>query len=605
MKAISAIDVQIVTWRSDEAQLRRLLDSLVLEAASGVALHVAIADNSVDVQFADALRVLSMPYARRFASLRLVVNDANLGFGRAHNALSADARSEWMLLMNPDAALLPGTLSVLLAQAAKDTAAAAFECRQQPFEHPKNYHPITLETEWCSGAALLLRRRAFDEVAGFEPRLFLYGEDVDLSWRLRAAGWKLRFMPQAVVVHDSYRHAGEVKPAQVAGGTLANLLLRMRYGSWRDVRAGYMQLLHEIRVGNSFPGRRRALLGNLHKSVKLLPHFRRTRVAASEGFAPRFAGWDFERRRKGAFFTPPTAVGMPLVSILIRTHRRPHWLREALISVERQTWPNIEIVVVEDGPNLSQRMLDIEFAHLKSRLTYVATGTPVGRARAGNLALSLARGEWLNFLDDDDLLYADHVESLVSVALAEDVPGAYGIGWEVPTDVESEQPLRYLETDWLLRFQMPFNHATLWVENFMPIQTVLFHRRLYERHGGFAEDMDQLEDWNLWTRYTLEDRFVLVDKTTSLYRVPARPEVAERRQQALDQAYRDARERQAAMRAALSPAAIIDEVRSSHTLNAPPTTRHLARRLAERFLPGRWLVNWMLRRRGVITLRHG
>jgi hypothetical protein len=358
-------------------------------------------------------------------------------------------------------------------------------------------------------------------------------------------------------------------------------------------------LLREIRVGNSFPGRRRALLGNLGKSLKLLPHFRRTRVPANDSFAPRFAGWDFERRRKGAFFTPPAADGMPLVSVLIRTHRRPQWLREALISVERQTWPHIEIVVVEDGPDHSRRMLEIEFAHLKSRLRYVATGTPVGRARAGNLALSLARGEWLNFLDDDDLLYADHVESLVAVAQAEAVPGVYGIGWEVPTEVENEQPLRYREHDWLLRFQMPFNHATLWVENFMPIQTVLFHRRLYERHGGFAEDMDQLEDWNLWTRYTLEDRFVLVDKTTSLYRVPARPEVAERRQQALDQAYRDARERQTAMRAALSPAAIIDEVRTSHTLNAPPTTLHLARRLAERFLAGRWLVNWMLRRRGV------
>jgi GT2 family glycosyltransferase len=599
MSAIDAVDVQIVAWRSEEEQLRRLLDSLALEAAGGVKLHVAIADNSVDAQRAAQLEAMVAPYAARFASLRVAINSDNLGFGRAHNALAQDGRSEWLLLLNPDAALLPGTLSVLLAQAATDAAAAAFECRQQPFEHPKNYHPITLETEWCSGAALLLRRRAFDEIGGFEPRLFLYGEDVDLSWRLRAAGWKLRFLPQALVVHDSYRHAGEVKPAQVAGGTLANLLLRMRYGSWRDVRQGYRQLLREIRVGNSFPGRRRALIGNLGKSLKLLPHFRRTRVPANDGFAPRFAGWDFERRRKGAFFTPPAVDGMPLVSILIRTHRRPHWLREALISVERQTWPNIEIVIVEDGANLSQRMLDIEFAHLKPRLTYVATGSPVGRARAGNLALSLARGEWLNFLDDDDLLYADHVESLLAVARAERVPGVYGIGWEVPTDIESEQPLRYRECDWLLRFQMPFNHATLWVENFMPIQTVLFNRCLYERHGGFAEDMDQLEDWNLWTRYTLEDRFVLVDKTTSLYRVPALPEIAERRQQALDQAYRDARERQAAMRAALSPAAIIDEVRTSHTLNAPPTTRHLARRLAERFLAGRWLVNWMLRRRGV------
>ena len=49
-----------------------------------------------------------------------------------------------------------------------------------------------------------------------------------------------------------------------------------------------------------------------------------------------------------------------------------------------------------------------------------------------------------------------------------------------------------------------FDRITLWHHNFLPIQAVLFSRRLYERHGGFAEDMDQLEDWNLWTRFTLE-----------------------------------------------------------------------------------------------------
>ena len=78
------------------------------------------------------------------------------------------------------------------------------------------------------------------------------------------------------------------------------------------------------------------------------------------------------------------------------------------------------------------------------------------------------------------------------------------------------------------RHRQPFDRLTLWHHNFLPIQAVLFHRSLYERHGGFAEDMDQLEDWNLWTRYTLEDDFVLVEKTTSKYRVPADTRVRRR-----------------------------------------------------------------------------
>src|SRR5207249_3936601 len=77
---------------------------------------------------------------------------------------------------------------------------------------------------------------------------------------------------------------------------------------------------------------------------------------------------------------------------------------------------------------------------------------------------------------------------------------------------------------------------------------VLFHRSLYERYGGFAEDMDQLEDWNLWTRYTLEDDFVLVEKTTSKYRVPASAREAAAGQTRLDRGYRDAVEREEAVR---------------------------------------------------------
>jgi hypothetical protein len=103
------------------------------------------------------------------------------------------------------------------------------------------------------------------------------------------------------------------------------------------------------------------------------------------------------------------------------------------------------------------------------------------------------------------------------------------------------------------RHRHPFDRLTLWHHNFLPIQAVLFHRRLYERHGGFAEDMDQLEDWNLWTRYTLEDDFVMVEKTTSKYRVPAEASVAAERQALLDRAYADALERQRAMRVTFSP----------------------------------------------------
>ncbi|HET7400265.1 MAG TPA: hypothetical protein VFJ62_00735, partial [Usitatibacter sp.] len=71
----------------------------------------------------------------------------------------------------------------------------------------------------------------------------------------------------------------------------------------------------------------------------------------------------------------------------------------------------------------------------------------------------------------------------------------------------------------------------------------------------FAEDMEQLEDWNLWTRYTLEDDFVLIPKTTSKYRVPTDLRLAAERQGLLDRAYADALERQRLMQVTFSPRA--------------------------------------------------
>ncbi len=114
----------------------------------------------------------------------------------------------------------------------------------------------------------------------------------------------------------------------------------------------------------------------------------------------------------------------------------------------------------------------------------------------------------------------------------------------------------YEETMHATVHRQPFDRITLWHHNYLPIQAVLFHRSLYERHGGFAEDMDQLEDWNLWTRYTLEDDFVLVEKTTSKYRVPAETRGAAERQALLDRAYADALDRQRRLGITSSPRAI-------------------------------------------------
>src|SRR5690606_7950226 len=114
---------------------------------------------------------------------------ANVGFGRGHNANAARGKAPWLFVVNPDGVLEPGAWKRLIEHAqGDDRATAAWEMRQLPYEHPKAYDPVTLATGWTSGAATLFRRDAFEAAGGYESRIFLYGEDVDLSWRLRARG---------------------------------------------------------------------------------------------------------------------------------------------------------------------------------------------------------------------------------------------------------------------------------------------------------------------------------------------------------------------------------------------------------------------------------
>ena len=551
------VDLSIVAWKPDLALLGRLLASLA-EPAPGVVRNLLVQDNSLDAVVTEAIRarVEAQP-AGAFARAEVVASDANLGFGRGHNAAVARGSAPFVLLLNQDCVLEPGALEALLASAAaSEDDVAAWELRQIPYEHPKAYDPVTLETPWASGAALLVRRSAFEAVGGFDPRIFMYGEDVDLSWRLRAAGWRVLYQPKVAVVHETYREPGQVKPLQVFGGVATNLCLRARYGGLFRTLQGRAMLAGEITAPRSFAGRRRGLARAGLQFLLRWPAFARTRVRPTPRFHPHFAGWGYETRRDGAFHrfasrreAPP--LPRPRVSILIRTVGRPASLREALASCAHQTYPNLEVVVIEDGPERSRAVVD-EFRD-RLDIRYRATGKRTGRAHAGNVALAEATGEWLNFLDDDDVLFADHVEVLVDTVLRENVAGAYACAWETHTTVAEREGGRYEEVMHITRHKQRFDRITLWHHNFLPIQAVLFHRRLYERHGGFAEDMDQLEDWNLWTRYTLADAFVLVEKTTSKYRVPADAHAAAGRQALLDRAYADALERQRAMQVVFSP----------------------------------------------------
>jgi GT2 family glycosyltransferase len=226
------VAVAVVSWNTREL-LRGCLSALEADAGAGRA-EVWVVDNASQDGSA-AMVTASFPW------VRLIASEENLGFGPAVNAVARATAGAgppaWIAPANADTAVRPGALAALLQAGTADPRAGIIAPRLilpdtstqhsvHPFPglrtslafnsglgrlSPRLGRELTLdgrwdrdsarEVDWAHGAFLLIRRRAFDQVGGFDPEQFLYAEDLDLAWRLTRAGWHTRYEPAARVDH--------------------------------------------------------------------------------------------------------------------------------------------------------------------------------------------------------------------------------------------------------------------------------------------------------------------------------------------------------------------------------------------------------------------
>jgi len=514
------IDIGIVTYNSSR-WVAAFVESLIKIDYPKDKLVIYFVDNSSTDSTVEELANAKPKLVAAGYSVEIIMRP-NHGFGAGHNAAISAGSAPFCLVSNIDLVFEEDALRHVASIAVSDDPSiAAWELRQKPYDHPKNYDPITGITNWNSHACVLLRRSALESVGGYDETLFMYGEDVELSYRLRRAGFMLRYCPRAVVWHYSYDES-RIKPIQYIGSTFSNLYLRLKYGNFVDALSVPLLGVRLLFAPQAYPGARKTVIRSLLRLIVVSPKALLARQESNISFP--FRAWDYELTREGAFVKNSSLpVGGPLVSVITRTYKgRELYLRQALLSVAHQTYPNIEHIVVEDGGNSMQAVVE-NISQVTGREIKFIDLSKLGRSAAGNAGMAAAQGRWCLFLDDDDLLFADHVETLVQAVLENpEAVAAYSLAWEVVTDCTNLSRGSYLEIEHSVQplHRQPFDYAVLQHHNFMSIQSVLFERQLFEERGGFDLDLDALEDWVLWAKYAVGNHFHYLPKVTSMYRTP-------------------------------------------------------------------------------------
>ena len=221
------LSVIVVSFNTRDMTLHCLRD--LFADLSEIDAEVLVADNASKDGSAEAIEAA-------FPAVRLLRNQENVGFGAANNQAIAIARGKYLLMLNTDAFVRLGccaalvkileenaTVGVVGARLYNEDGSQQISCYPFPTpfrawienlwistlwsRHPKLgdfrkwKHDEIRDVDWVVGACLVCRREVIEKVGGFDPQFFMYSEETDWQQRIRRAGWKVLFTPEAEAVH--------------------------------------------------------------------------------------------------------------------------------------------------------------------------------------------------------------------------------------------------------------------------------------------------------------------------------------------------------------------------------------------------------------------
>jgi glycosyltransferase involved in cell wall biosynthesis len=196
-------------------------------------------------------------------------------------------------------------------------------------------------------------------------------------------------------------------------------------------------------------------------------------------------------------------------SIIVPTYNRPHLLRRALASLQSQDFTHFEALIINDcGVDVE------ELCKIDNRFTYWRNNKNLGLAGARNVGLKLAKGRFITYLDDDDILYSNHLSTLLeSFNSGYKVVYANSLQAEYSKNSKGEVILK----DKTLVYNLDFSLERIITSNFIPVLCLGHARECIAMVGVFDAYLKRMEDWDLFIRLGANYKVHHTDKITSEY----------------------------------------------------------------------------------------
>jgi glycosyltransferase involved in cell wall biosynthesis len=206
---------------------------------------------------------------------------------------------------------------------------------------------------------------------------------------------------------------------------------------------------------------------------------------------------------------PHRRTAQPLVSVIIPTKDRPEMLGEAVKSVLNQTYPHVEVIVVNDGGTDVQEVLNS--VNTKGNVVYLSHPQNQERSAARNTGIRVAHGKYIAYLDDDDIYYPNHIKTLVQFLENSEYQVAYT---DAVLAQQQKQDGKYVTVHRSVPYSIDFDHDNILVGNFIPILCLIHEKSCLDEVGLFDETLSTHEDWDLIIRLSRKFSIAHIKETT-------------------------------------------------------------------------------------------